>query len=317
MMEKRKAVRNNRREEIPRNGMKTFMCFFLVLFLISGCTNQGTVPESAVEDSSDEQIVSETSAPPKTSITESTVPLPAEDVVITVIYDNDPYNSDLTTDWGFSCLIEGCEKTILFDTGGNGGILLQNMQKLGIDPDKIDVVVLSHIHGDHVDGLPSVLSKNSDVTVYVLRSFPSSFKENVRTFGADVVEVSEPVKICEQVYSSGEITGFVNEQALIMTTDKGLIVITGCAHPGIVGMVNKAKNTFQDDILFVMGGFHLTNATRHTIENIISDFRALKVMYAGPCHCTGLTAMDLFRQEYGENYVEIGVGTVIYVKDLV
>ncbi|MBU7032396.1 MAG: MBL fold metallo-hydrolase, partial [Theionarchaea archaeon] len=209
------------------------------------------------------------------------------------------------------------EKTILFDTGGNGGILLGNMEKLGIDCGEIDIIILSHIHGDHVDGLPSVLAKNNDVTVYVLQSFPFPFKENVRNLGADVVEVSRPVKICENVYSSGEISGFVNEQALILRTDKGLIVITGCAHPGIVGMVNRVKNTFEDDILLAMGGFHLVDTNRYGVEKIISDFRTLNVLYAGPCHCTGLTAMDLFRQEYKENYVEIGVGTIIYVKDLV
>jgi 7,8-dihydropterin-6-yl-methyl-4-(beta-D-ribofuranosyl)aminobenzene 5'-phosphate synthase len=316
-MEKRKAAQGKRREEISKNGIKTFMCFAFVLFLVSGCIDEDTVPESAVEDSSNEQIVSETSAPSITDIVESTIPLPAADITITVIYDNDPYNPDLTTDWGFSCLIEGCEKTILFDTGGNGDILSRNMQKLGIDTEEIDVIILSHIHGDHVDGLPSVLTKNCDVTVYVLQSFPFPFKENVRRSGVDVVEVSEPVKICENVYSSGETTGFVNEQALIMKTTKGLIIITGCAHPGIVGMVNKAKNTFQDDILLVMGGFHLVDASKYTVEKIISDFRTLKVLYVGPCHCTGLAAMDLFRQEYKENYIEIGAGTVIYVKDLV
>ena len=325
-MEKRKVEKRNKRKEISKNGIKTFMCSLLVLFLMSGCIDQDTAPESAAEDSSHDQIESEPTPPessvPETSapvadIIESTLPLPAADIVITVIYDNDPYDPDLTTDWGFSCLIRGCEKTILFDTGGNGGILLGNMEKLGIDCGEIDVIILSHIHGDHVDGLPSVLAKNNDVTVYVLQSFPFPFKENVRNLGADVVEVSKPVKICENVYSSGEISGFVNEQALILRTDKGLIVITGCAHPGIVGMVNRVKNTFEDDILLVMGGFHLVDTNRYGVEKIISDFRTLNVLYAGPCHCTGLTAMDLFRQEYKENYVEIGAGTVIYVKDLV
>ncbi|MBU7016206.1 MAG: MBL fold metallo-hydrolase [Theionarchaea archaeon] len=324
-MVKRKSMQRKGREEILKNGMKKLMCFVSVLLLVSGCIGQVTVPESVVEDSSSDQIESETSppessvsetSPPLTDIIESALPIPAADIIITVIYDNDPYDPDLTTDWGFSCLIRGCEKTILFDTGGNGGILLKNMEKLGIDCGEIDVIILSHIHGDHVDGLPSVLAKNNDVTVYVLQSFPFLFKENVRNLGADVVEVSRPVKICENVYSSGEISGFANEQALVMKTDKGLIIITGCAHPGIVGMVNRAKNTFQDDILLVMGGFHLVDTSRYSVEKIISDFRTLNVLYAGPCHCTGLTAMELFEQEYKEHYVEIGVGTIIYAKDL-
>jgi 7,8-dihydropterin-6-yl-methyl-4-(beta-D-ribofuranosyl)aminobenzene 5'-phosphate synthase len=309
-----------------KNSIRTCMCFVLVLVLISGCTEQGSGPERAEEDSSDDQILPESSAPPESiettappeSIIDTTVPLlPAADVTITVTYDNKSYDPDLTSDWGFSCLIEGCEKTILFDTGGNGEILSKNMQKLGINPEEIDIIVLSHIHGDHVNGLPSVLAKNSDVTVYVLQSFPSRFKENVKNSGADVVEVSNPAKICEHVYSSGEMSGIVDEQALIITTDRGLLIITGCAHPGIVSMVNKAKILFQDDILLVMGGFHLTDATRPMVDRIISDFRALGVLYAGPCHCTGSRAMDLFSQEYGEYYVDIGAGAIIYVKDLV
>lgn len=75
------------------------------------------------------------------------------DPTITVVFDNNPYKEGLATSWGFSCVVGGTEKTILFDTGGEGSILSANMDALGIDPAEIDVVVLSHIHGDHVGGL--------------------------------------------------------------------------------------------------------------------------------------------------------------------
>ncbi len=313
-MNEKKVVKGNSQEKILKRYIKTFACFSLALFLISGCAEKG--PESAVEDSSGNQTVPESSAPPSTETAENNISLPVN-VTITVIYDNRPYNPELTPEWGFSCLIEGYEKTILFDTGGNGTILSANMQKLGIDPEGIDVIVLSHIHGDHVDGLPSVLRQNNNVTVYVPQSFPFSLKEDVRKYGAEVVEVSQSIEICEHVYSAGEIQGPVNEQSLILRTDKGLVIITGCAHPGVVRIVRKAKDLFQDDILLVMGGFHLDGFSMSDIEGIISDFRALGVLYAGPCHCSGSTAMALFKEEYGEKYIEIGVGTIIHVKDLV
>lgn len=252
--------------------------------------------------------------PPTTDST--TALIPAEDLTITVIYDNNPYDPNLDIGWGFSCLIEGAEKTILFDTGRDGTLLLKNMEKLGIDSGEVDVIILSHIHGDHTDGLPAVLRKNSDVTVYVLQSFPYQFKETVRGYGAEVVEVSEPIKICENAYSTGEMGPRIKEQSLAIRTDKGLIVITGCAHPGISRIVRKVKYLFKDDILFVMGGFHLADKNRSELEVIISDFRELGVLYVAPCHCSGSLAQELFKQEYDQNYIEIGVGKVIYVKDL-
>ena len=98
------------------------------------------------------------------------------DLTVTVVYDNNPYKEGLETAWGFSCLITGSEKTILFDTGGDGSSLLGNMEKLAIEPDSIDTVVLSHIHGDHTGGLHSFLEKNHEITVYLPKSFPKRFR---------------------------------------------------------------------------------------------------------------------------------------------
>ena len=82
---------------------------------------------------------------------------------ITVVYDNNPHKQGLQTEWGFSAYITGPEKTILFDTGGSS-VLLDNMEKLQIEPNSIDTVVLSHIHADHTGGLSSFLEKNCNVT---------------------------------------------------------------------------------------------------------------------------------------------------------
>jgi len=304
-----------KRSIIFKKNMKTCVCFLLVMLLVSGCVNQGSSPQD--EPASPEPAPESTPPPVQQTIPESgEIPMPADDLTITVIFDNNLYDPELTESWGFSCLIEGCEKTILFDTGGDGNILSGNMGKLGVNPEDIDVIVLSHIHGDHTDGLPSVLRKNSDVTVYVLQTFPFSFKEDVKGYGAEVVAVENPLRICENVYSTGLLSYPVDEQSLIIRTDRGLIVITGCAHPGIVRIVKKAKELFQEDVLLVMGGFHLTDTSMSKIEGIVSDFRELGVLYAGPCHCSGYTAQELFKEEYGQYYVEIGVGRIIYVKDL-
>ncbi len=85
-----------------------------------------------------------------------------KDLSIIITYDNNRYQEGLTSAWGFSCFIRGTEQTILFDTGGNGALLLANMKRLRIDPQEIDVVVLSHIHGDHVGGLGRFIEENKN-----------------------------------------------------------------------------------------------------------------------------------------------------------
>ena len=100
-------------------------------------------------------------------------------LIITVLYDNNPYKEDLEIAWGFSCFLKGIKKTILFDTGRNSAILLANMEKLGIHPEDIDVILLSHIHEDHVEGLPGFLAKNHKITLYLPRFFPTRFKDRM------------------------------------------------------------------------------------------------------------------------------------------
>jgi 7,8-dihydropterin-6-yl-methyl-4-(beta-D-ribofuranosyl)aminobenzene 5'-phosphate synthase len=239
-----------------------------------------------------------------------------KEVSITVLYDNNPYQKGLETGWGFSCVIRGTEKTILFDTGGDGSILLRNMQKLGISPLEIDLVVISHIHGDHVGGLYGFLEENPEVIVYIPESFPEGFKEAIKDFGAKLVEISGPARICEHVYSTGLLGTYIKEESLVIDTDKGAIIITGCAHPGVVRIVDKVRELFPDDVRLVMGGFHLLDETRNRLEKIISRLKALGVRYVGPCHCSGDLARELFHMEYRQNYINVGVGKVIAIKDL-
>jgi 7,8-dihydropterin-6-yl-methyl-4-(beta-D-ribofuranosyl)aminobenzene 5'-phosphate synthase len=259
------------------------------------------------EDNKEGQIVQAEENTPTTA---------AKDLNIMVSYDNNPYKKRLTTAWGFSCVVRGTEKTILFDTGGDGSILLTNMEELGISPKEIDLVGLSHIHGDHVGGLPSFLEKNPEVVVYLPKSFPKGFKDSMQECGAKIFEVQGPLRICQEVYSTGELGTLIKEQSLIIHTEKGLIIITGCAHPGIVKIVDKAKDLVKNDVLLVMGGFHLGGESKGEIENIVSSFRKLGVSYVGPCHCSGDTARQLFKEEYGENFINVGVGRVVTMNDL-
>ena len=238
-----------------------------------------------------------------------------QDIRITVVYDNNADKPGLEVGWGFSAAVRVAERTVLFDTGREGA-LLGNLEKLAIEPNSIEVIVLSHIHPDHSGGLESFLGKKSDVAVYLPKSFPSNFKDNVRGFGAEIVEVGQCLEICADVYSTGELGRWIKEQSLILRTDKGLIVITGCAHPGIVKVVSRVKELLKDDILLVMGGFHLEWTWQGKIEKVVSALKERGVEYVGPGHCSGEKARDLLEKDFGENYIKIGAGSVIRAADL-
>jgi 7,8-dihydropterin-6-yl-methyl-4-(beta-D-ribofuranosyl)aminobenzene 5'-phosphate synthase len=230
---------------------------------------------------------------------------------ITVVYDNNPYREGLTTSWGFSCLISGTEKTILFDTGGNGFILLENMKRLGIAPGEIELLFLSHEHGDHIRGLAQFLEANNRLTVFLPASFPERFKIGLKSRGIKIAEVQHPTKICEAVFSTGLMGTGLKEQSLILHTDRGPILITGCAHPGIIHIIEEAKNLIRDDVLLVMGGFHLAGMRKPDLEKIITRFKQAGVKHVGPCHCSGNLARAMFKEAYQKNYIDVGVGRVL------
>ena len=122
------------------------------------------------------------------------------------------------------------------------------MYKMNINPKKIQSVILSHFHGDHTGGLSGILKFNTDMSIYVPASFPERFKEAVRTYGYNLVEVKEPVKVCETAGTTGELDRGTKEQSCVINTQKGGVVITGCAHPGILKLVKRAKDLIDNKI---------------------------------------------------------------------
>jgi len=209
---------------------------------------------------------------------------------ITLIYDNELWKEGFRADWGFSCLIEAYGKKILFDTGANGSILLDNMKKLNIEPTMIDDIFISHAHWDHTGGLPDFLKINP-VKVYI----PSSCQ---KPYGArEVIKIKESLKIDENIFSTGELMGI--EQSLVVKTEKGLVVIVGCSHPGVKNIL-KAASQFGKTYALI-GGLHG-----------FSDFDLLKDLeFICPTHCTQFKSE--IKSLYPEKYVRGGVGKVIEI----
>lgn len=232
----------------------------------------------------------------------------------TILYDNYLYQQGIKPDWGFSCLIEGAGKTIIFDTGYQSDILLRNVDELGVDLKKVDQIVISHDHQDHIGGLPAVLERNHEVSVYLPVSFADEIVRSVETKKAEVVSVDEPLEICPNVFTTGEMGVEIKEQSLIINTSKGLVIVTGCSHQGIVEILRRAKELFDRPIHLVFGGFHLGQESGAEIEEIIRQFKEIGVERCGATHCTGETgAFEMFKEAYGENYVPMGAGRILEI----
>jgi 7,8-dihydropterin-6-yl-methyl-4-(beta-D-ribofuranosyl)aminobenzene 5'-phosphate synthase len=233
---------------------------------------------------------------------------------ITVVFNNIPHMAGLQTAWGFSCVVEGFEQTLLFDTGSNGEILLDNMRHLGIDPLSIDAVVLSHYHGDHTGGLSAFLAVNPEVVLYVPRSFPPAFHKKMKHIAIDFIPIDTPEQLFDHVYSTGQMGDGIREQALILDTPQGLVIITGCAHPGIVRITEQAGDFLGKKIYLVMGGFHMIGLSPSRVKGKLQQLKTMGVHKVAPSHCTGERAIEAFHEQWGDDFITGGCGAVIELK---
>jgi 7,8-dihydropterin-6-yl-methyl-4-(beta-D-ribofuranosyl)aminobenzene 5'-phosphate synthase len=162
-----------------------------------------------------------------------------------VIFDKSTTNKKLHTGWGISILVDN---KILFDTGEKGSWLVNNLNKLGVDiKNDIKNIVISHDHWDHTKGLPLLLKKiNNKVPVHICPDFSAKLKKQIVEYGGEVFETVDIEKISENIYVTGAIPavykGFVlSEQALFVKSNKGITIITGCSHPGIIQIIDFLK----------------------------------------------------------------------------
>lgn len=238
---------------------------------------------------------------------------------------------------GLSFLVEA-DRKILFDTGSFPDLIEYNSRILGIDLSEIDTIVLSHGHDDHSGGL--LLFSGQQIICHPDSLISRYRKSNSTSLGIKWSEEeirarfqlrlsAKPIKISDQIYFLGEIpritsfesksTAFkkadgsndfvMDDSGLAVVTDKGLVVISGCAHSGICNMVLHAKSiTGIDKVHAVIGGLHLQNddeITRETIEWLKSE----KVEQVIPGHCTGFAAQASIFRSY--NFAQVKTGNVI------
>ena len=272
---------------------------------------------------------------------------PAETPRITVLYDAFGKDAAMTKDWGYAALVEINGKRILFDTGDDPTIFAKNAKAKGVDLTKLDFVVLSHRHGDHVSGMPYLLKVNPKVKIYapkdglggIFGSDTSSkfyrkdeaLPAEMRYYGGTPPEILKlgtvfPDANIQLIDKTTELapgitlialvsdvpgTKELKELSLAINTADGLVLIVGCSHPGIERIVAEAAK-ISPHIHFIAGGFHLVAADDPAIENIATTLHDIyKVDYIAPGHCTGEPTFAALQKTFGDHYLYAGLGTTL------
>ncbi len=254
---------------------------------------------------------------------------------LTVLVDNNTIiDSYYLGEPGLSFYIEDGDKKILFDTGYSDVFML-NAKKMGIDLKEINTLVLSHGHNDHTGGLVHLFSMRQAIDVYAHPDVDGDKEHMGLDISSPVIldtlphnfsihKSKEAVKVSEHITFLGEIERSVqplrplesdplyDDTAMVYENEEGIFIITGCSHSGIANIIEQAKKiTGKDNIIGVIGGFHLLNSDELNKEvcNYCSHEKIKKIY---PCHCTDLKAKIALSKVLDVN--EIGVGYSLEVK---
>jgi 7,8-dihydropterin-6-yl-methyl-4-(beta-D-ribofuranosyl)aminobenzene 5'-phosphate synthase len=266
-------------------------------------------------------------------------------VRVTVLVDNNTSRANLKAEHGLSLWIEYGEKRILFDTGQSNA-LVTNAEKLGIDLAQTNAIVLSHGHYDHTGGLYAVLDFATKAKIYlhpaaietkfshkttVAKSIGMSASARKAIQSRNIIWTAAPAWLFPSVAVTGQVPRIndfedvggsffldeirrkadelLDDQTLFIESAKGLIVVLGCAHAGVVNILNHvAKITNQRNAYAIIGGMHLVNSTLARIENTIEAFKEYDVQKIIPLHCTGRKAMEALKTAFGDNCLCLGAG---------
>ncbi|MFC1906047.1 MBL fold metallo-hydrolase [Chloroflexota bacterium] len=274
----------------------------------------------------------------------------AESVIITTLSENSAIGKCIG-EWGLSILIEADGVKVLFDTGRSFTAVL-NAQTLGVDLSDVDKLVLSHGHYDHTGGLKDIVIRSGDIEIiahpnawapkykYLLDQEPQYIgipypQAELEALGATLTFSKQPVAISEDVITTGEIpqtTDFesidtvlcvqdganytkddlLDDQALIIKTDDGLVVVLGCAHRGVINTLLYAqKITGIDRINAIIGGLHLMHASEEYMNRVIDELRKFDIKIVAASHCTGFTGSCQLHQAFGDKFILNNSGTIL------
>ena len=266
---------------------------------------------------------------------------------VTILYDSFGKSPTLTMDWGFAALVDYGGKRILFDTGNNAQIFEHNVKAAGVDLQKLDFVVMSHRHGDHMGGLAYLLKVNPTVKIYApkersgvygddqpsstwYRKDPSLPTEQRYYRGAppEIIHMGEAwpnanfqlidknIEIVPGMYlialvSDKPGTLELRELSLAIRTPDGLVLVVGCSHPGVEHIVQEAS-AINPHINLLLGGLHQIQASDPEVERIARVLHdQYKLDRIAPGHCTGEPEFAALKKTFGDHYLYAGAGSVV------
>ncbi len=262
-------------------------------------------------------------------------------IKFTTLSENTVSSTGFIGEWGLAILIETDECTVLLDTGP-GRSAAYNADKIGIDLTNVEKIVLSHGHLDHTGGLKEILEKTGPVEIIAhpdvwasKYSIPSgqkprkigipTTKEELVRLGATLTLSRKPVWISDNIVTTGEVPMatdfeaidsnlFVEEggemfpdelrddRGVIIKTDVGLVLFSGCAHRGIVNMLYHAREIAGENRVYaVIGGTHLFRSSEERVALTINEFKKMGVQKIGVSHCTGQWASADIAREFGQD----------------
>ncbi len=227
-----------------------------------------------------------------------------------VLVDNNRYKSGLRTAWGLSIYVNLGYKGILFDTGPDPSILEYNARMLGVDLRSVNIVVISHVHGDHIGGIDALVN-GVPKDLYVPPGLRHSSIISLARKGFKVNVISSTFRLEDNVFITKPLYGPPWEQSLVVSTGKGSIVLVGCSHPGILEITRTIARELGVKPYMVIGGFHLIGSSLNDIELLVRELLRLGVEVIVPLHCSGDEVRFVLEHMYPSNTIIGGVGLVL------
>lgn len=272
-------------------------------------------------------------------------------MVITTLVENTSLLKEFKCKHGLSLHIKTNKHNILFDLGSNG-LFIENAIKLNIDISDVDILVISHGHKDHGGALKLFLQHNSKAKIYINKDAFNKYYTSVLgalkfyvglddrlqfneriIFTEDIFQIDEDICLFSNVPKKYETSNlndslfikidgkyykddFTHEQSLLIRENDKYILIAGCAHKGIVNIIDKAEEIMDSSLSTVIGGFHLFNPVNKKSESLefISDIaknlnNKNTIFYT--CHCTGNKAFNILKENLKEKIMYLSTGQVI------